>query len=60
MRDLNELIDPSSELASQAVLVIAQAINDAGGIAVDGFVPDPVDPHRGFLLEPRHGKAPCR
>ena len=60
MRDLNELVDPSSELASQAVLVIAQAINKDGWIAVDGFIPDPVDPYRGFLLAPRHGKAPCR
>lgn len=62
IRDLNELIDPSSELATQAVLVIAQAINDAGWIAAYGYVLDPVDPQRGFLLVPRRhdGSPGCR
>jgi hypothetical protein len=61
MRDLNELIDPSSALATTAVLVIAKAINNAGWIAVDGFVPDPVDPQRVFVLVPRRhpGNPPC-
>jgi probable HAF family extracellular repeat protein len=60
MRDLNELIDPSSELPSQAVLGSGAAINDAGSIAVVGFVPGE-DSQRGFLLVPRRdsGKA-CR
>lgn len=62
MRDLNELIDPSSALASEAVIVIAQAINDAGWIAADGYVSDPADPQRSFLLVPRRhvGGSGCR
>lgn len=60
MRDLNELIDPSSELPSQAVLGGAAGINDAGSIALIGFVPGE-DSQRGFLLVPRrHSDKACR
>ena len=60
MRDLNALIDPSSELPSQPVLGAALAINDAGSIALNGFVAGE-ESQRGFLLVPqRHSHKGCR
>ena len=60
MRDLNELIDPSSELPSQVVLLVAQAINDIGSIALIAYVPGE-ESQRAFLLVPRrHFDRPCQ
>ena len=60
MRDLNELIDPSSELPPQAVLGAALGINDFGSIAVIGFVPGE-ESQRAFLMAPqRHPGKACR
>jgi len=63
MRDLNDLIDPSSEVPAQAVLGAALGINDGGSIALTGFMPGDDSP-RGFVLMPKrqgHGAsiAPC-
>lgn len=63
MRDLNELVDPTSALAPHIVLRSASAINDAGWIAAGGVdVRDTVSPERGFLLAPqrRAGRPRCR
>jgi probable HAF family extracellular repeat protein len=60
MRDLNELADPSSQIPSGAVLGAALGINDAGSIALIGFVPGE-DSQRGFLLVPKgHSEMACR
>lgn len=60
IRDLNDLIDSSSPLASRIVLVIASAINDRSRIAVIGYYNDSEDPQRAFMLEPRKpGGPPC-
>jgi len=53
MVDLNRRIHPSSPLANVAIVVIAQAINDAGWIAADGYIPDAADPRRAFVLAPK-------
>ena len=53
MRDLNELVDPSSELPFQAELGAALAVNDGGSIALNGFVGGE-ESQRGFLLVPKH------
>jgi len=52
MRDLNDVIDPGSEIRTDAVLGAAAGINDAGSIALVGFVPGEVS-QRGFLLVPQ-------
>lgn len=60
MRDLNELIDPDSDIPSQAVLGAALGINDSGSIALIGFVPGE-DSQRGFFLVPqRYPHRGCR
>ena len=59
MHDLNELIDPTSELASQAVLGIGLAVNNAGSIVADGLIQgDPVR-QSSFLLVPRNPGGPA-
>lgn len=63
MRDLNELIDPTSTLAPHIVLRAAQDINDFGWIAAGGVdTRDTDSPERGFLLAPRRhlGSPRCR
>lgn len=63
MRDLNELIDPTSPLAPHIVLDIGKDINDFGWIATEGVdTRDTDSPERGFLLAPqRHPGSPrCR
>ena len=52
MRDLNEMIDPSSEIRSDVVLGAAAGINDAGSIALVSFVPGE-ESQRGVLLVPQ-------
>jgi probable HAF family extracellular repeat protein len=60
MRDLNDLVDPSSELPPQAVLGLAAGINDFGSIAIIGFVPGELS-QRAFLLVPqRHPQNACQ
>jgi len=60
MRDLNELVDPSSVLPVQPVLGAAVGINDFGSIAVIGFVPGEEE-QRGFLMvAKRHAGKGCR
>jgi probable HAF family extracellular repeat protein len=60
MRDLNDLIDPSSEIPPQAILGGAAGINDLGSIALIGFVPGELS-QRGFLLVPqRHPQNGCQ
>lgn len=59
MRDLNELIDASTPLPLQPVLGAALGINDAGSIALVGFVPGE-DSQRGYLLVPRRQHGSCR
>jgi probable HAF family extracellular repeat protein len=59
MRDLNELIDPSSQLPSQVVLEVGTAINDFGSIAMVGLVPGE-ESRRAFLMVPqRHPHKAC-
>lgn len=57
IRDLNTVIDPSSPIVSQFVLIGARAINDRSRIAAIGFYPD-TQRQSMFLLEPRRPKDP--
>lgn len=59
IRDLNDLVDSSSPLASRIVLVIANAINDRSRIAAVGYYTDTSDPQRAFMLEPRKPDGPA-
>jgi len=63
MRDLGELIDPTSPLAPFASLGAAIAINDRGWIVVEGRdLRDTAEGSRAYLLEPRMraGRPRCR
>jgi len=60
MRDLNALIDPDSDVPSNAVLGTAAGINDAGSIALVGFVPGELSQRGFFLLPQRHPERGCR
>jgi probable HAF family extracellular repeat protein len=63
MRDLGEMVDPTSPLAPFASLGAAKAINDQGWIVVEGRdLRDTGEGSRTYLLEPRMraGQPRCR
>ena len=63
MRELAEMIDPTSPLAPFASLGAAKAINDRGWIVVEGRdLRDTAEGSRTYLLEPRMraGRPRCR
>jgi probable HAF family extracellular repeat protein len=59
MVDLNQRIHPSSPLAKVAVIVIAQAINDAGWIVANGYLPAAADPRALALVPAPRSQTAC-